>query len=121
MQDYDEAEDQEFLLELAKRQSNRYDDVNWDEDLVVIEEPPGVDLQMLVQNGHWRDALGSIRRALARLQYVVPATDSNRLDKDTALAVYQFQKSQKNLKVDKIPGGQTQRELLERLKDFRLH
>jgi len=120
MDDYDEAEDQEFLLELAKRQDDRFDNVDWNEDLVVVEEPPGADLQMLVQGGKWREELGAVRRGLAMLQYKVPATSSEVLDNDTALAVYQFQRSQKHLDNDKIPGNVTQKAIMARLKQFKL-
>jgi hypothetical protein len=121
MDDYDEEEDLEFLQEMALRQAERSgDDVDFEEDLVVVEEPPGADLQMLVEDGKWREELGAVRRGLARLQYVVPATSSEVLDNDTALASYQFQRSM-GLKADKIPGGKTQAAIMTRLKHFRLH
>lgn len=120
MDDYDEEEDQEFLLELALRQQDRFDEKEFDEDLVVVEEPPGSDLQMLVQKGEWKQELGAVRRALHKLGYHVPFSDSQLLDKDTALAVYQFQRSEPDLTNDKIPGDKTQKALMKRLKDFKL-
>lgn len=120
MDDYDEQEDQEFLLELALRQENRFDDVDFDEDLVVVEMPAEADLQMLVDEGKWKEELGAIRRALMKLGYHVPASSSQLMDNDTSLAVYQFQMSQSALKNDKIPGSKTQKALMQRLKTFRL-
>ena len=87
----------------------------------MLEQPPDTELQLLVQDGNWRDELPAIRRALHLLGYHVPASDVPDLDKDTALAVWMFQKSWNGLTVDKIPGGKTQAALYERLKHFRLH
>lgn len=121
MDDYDEAEDQEFLIELAKRQDDRFDHTDWDEDLVVVEAPPGADLQLLIQDGKWKDELPAIRRALHLLGYHIgpQSVYGFELDDDTALAVYQFQKSV-DLTTDKIPGDKTQKALHQRLKDFKL-
>jgi hypothetical protein len=120
MDDYDEEEDAEFLQELAIRQADRDGDEDWDEDLVVLEEPPHADLQMLIDDGNWKEELGAIRRGLDRLGYYVPADDSPEMDKDTTLAVYQFQTSIKELKADKVPGSKTQAALVKRLKQFGL-
>lgn len=117
MDDYDEAEDLEFLQELAARQGNRDDELPVDFDLA--EMPPDVDLQALVQAGDWKKELPAVRRALHMLGYCVPASDEHVLDADTALASYQFQVSMK-LTADKIPGDKTQKALLQRLKQFHL-
>lgn len=119
MGDYAESEDRDFVHEMALRQRGRFDDEGFEEDLSVMETPPEADLQLLVEAGNWRKELGAIRRALHRLGYEVPATPFQTLDKDTALAVYQFQRS-KGLKADKIPGSITQLALVRRLEQFNL-
>lgn len=114
---YDDDEDEDFLEEMAARQGSR---------LGSLEEPefkdrvPETELQLLVEGGDWRQVLPAIRRALNKLGYDVPASDSMVLDKDTALAVWIFQKSRKDLVPDKIPGGKTQVAVAERLRQFRL-
>ena len=120
MEDYEEDEDHEFILEMAFRQEDRfdYDDAN-ELPKIVMEIPPELDLQYLVQEGEWKKELGAVRRALHKLGYYVPATASQTLDKDTATAVYQFQKSM-GLRTDKIPGSVTQEALMKRLKQFQL-
>jgi N-acetyl-anhydromuramyl-L-alanine amidase AmpD len=121
MDDYDEEEDLEFLKELAERQGDRSEDDDEVHDFQVLEQPPDTELQLLVQDGNWRDELPAIRRALHLLGYHVPASDVLDLDKDTALAVWMFQTSYGgDLTVDKIPGGKTQAKLYERLKSFGL-
>jgi N-acetyl-anhydromuramyl-L-alanine amidase AmpD len=120
MEDYAEEEDNEFLLEMAFKQEDRFDyDDARELPKMVMEEPPEADLQYLIQEGEWKKELGAVRRALHRLGYYVPATASQTLDKDTATAVYQFQKSM-GLKTDKVPGGVTQMALMKRLKQFNL-
>lgn len=118
MDDFDEDMDEDFLTELAERQADRAGEV-LPEGYEVCEEPPGADLQDLVDAGNWKQELGAVRRGLHRLGYYVPGDDSPTLDNNTALAVYQFQVSM-DLKKDKIPGGKTQRALVKRLKHFGL-
>jgi len=114
---YDDDQDDEFMAEMEARQGSR---------LGSLEEPefrdrvPEAELQMLVEDGDWRDELPSVRRALHLLGYDVPPSDSKVLDKDTSLAVWIFQKSRKDLTPDKIPGSRTQVALMERLRQFRL-
>jgi len=120
MEDYEEDEDNEFILEMAFRQEDRFDyDDAHELPKIVMEVPPEADLQYLVQEGEWKKELGAVRRALHKLGYYVPATASQTLDKDTATAVYQFQKSM-GLRADKIPGSVTQEALMKRLKQFQL-
>jgi len=113
----EEEDDELFLLELQERQADRMDgEADWDE---ICQMPPP-ELQALVQDGIWKDELDSVRRALGKLQYVTGGAGPV-LDEDTALAVYQFQRSQGDkLKNDKIPGDKTQRRLWRRLGDFQL-
>jgi hypothetical protein len=121
----EEEEDQMFLQELEERQAERTDGVDEvdsaaDGRLVVgLGEMPAPDLQDLVQDGVWREELDSVRRALHKLGYVTGGQGPE-LDEDTALAVYQFQRSEKELTADKIPGDKTQRALYRRLADFQL-
>lgn len=119
MADYDEEEDEGFLEELAERQADR---LGADEpyDIASADAIPEASLQLLVENGHWREELPAIRRALNLLGYRVPGRIGQVLDRDTSLAVWLFQKSQKRLKADRIPGSKTQRALADRLRWFRL-
>ena len=114
---YDDDNDQEFMEEMASRQDGRLGSL---EDVEFRDKVPEAELQVLVEDGSWKTELPAIRRALNLLGYHVPATQSQKLDKDTALAVWMFQRSQKNLVPDKIPGSRTQVALLGRLKQFRL-
>jgi hypothetical protein len=118
MDDYDEDMDEDFLREMAERQADREGE-ELPEGYEVAEEPPGADLQDLVDDGNWKEELGAVRRGLHQLGYYVPGDNKPELDNDTALAVYQFQVSMK-LKADKIPGSKTQKALVKRLKQFGL-
>lgn len=122
-QDIEEDDDALFLAELEERQFDRnhseYDEGEDERMVVGIDEMPTPDLQALVQAGNWKEELNSVRRALERLQYVTGGYGA-KLDEDTALAVYQFQRSHKKLKADKIPGDATQRAMFKRLEDFGL-
>lgn len=113
----DEDMDLEFLEELAWRQQHRDEDLP-EHELLVCEEIPSANLQMLVQNGNWKNELDAVRRGLSMLDYVVGGAGPE-LDKDTALAVWMFQKMM-GLKPDKIPGEVTQKALVKRLKTFQL-
>ena len=115
-EDIEEEDDALFLMELEQRQ---YDRMQGTLDKDDLEEMPAPELQALVQDGLWKDELDSVRRALSKLGYVVGGQGPE-LDKDTALAVYQFQKSVRCKPYDKIPGDKTQKELYRRLVDFRL-
>jgi len=119
MAHYAEDEDRDFMLEMAFRQDDRFDHENFEEDMAAMKAPPGTDLQYLVEEGEWKKELGAIRRGLQRLGYYVPPSASQSLDEDTALAIYQFQKS-KGLRADKIPGSITQTALAQRLRQFNL-
>lgn len=116
MADYVEEEDETFLAE-AFKQGDRMGTL---EDPDFQDNVPEADLQLLVEEGDWRKELPAIRRALNLLGYKVPASDSWEMDKDTALAVWIFQKSQRMVQ-DRIPGSQTQAALRRRLENFRLH
>ena len=112
----EEEQDDLFLMELEERQGDRAaGEVDWDE----LQEMPSPDLQDLVQAGIWKEELDAVRRGLEKLGYVTGGQGPE-LDEDTALAVYQFQKSQHDLTADKIPGDKTQRALYRRLADFQL-
>lgn len=115
MDDYEEEEDADFIQQLKERQGDRQDDWFDDENLLVT---PNIDIQMLVQDGYWKNELDAIRRALTKLGYVTDKSGPE-LDAVTALAVFQFQTSV-DLKPDKIPGPVTQEALYKRLKDFQL-
>ena len=117
MGDYDEEVDYTFLRQLGTRQGVRDDVWTFGEEQV-CEGPPAPDLEALTDEGRWRDELDSVRRALNLLGYVVGGRGPQ-LDVDTALSVYQFQKSV-GLRTDKIPGQKTQVALAERLVDFGL-
>lgn len=110
----EDEDDRLFLLELP--QTDRREG---EADLAAIGEMPSPDLQALVQAGSWKDELDSVRRALAKLGYVTGGHGPT-LDPDTALAVYQFQKSVGLKPYDKIPGDETQEALHRRLAAFRL-
>lgn len=112
----EDEEDELFLQELEERQTERKEDTP---DWIEVEAMPAPDLQDLVQDGVWREELDSVRLALHKLGYVTGG-QGRELDEDTALAVYQFQMSQKDLKADKVPGDKTQRALYRRLADFQL-
>jgi hypothetical protein len=118
MDDYDEDMDEDFLVELAERQADREGE-ELPEGYNLAEEPPGADLQDLIDDGNWREELGAVRRGLHRLGYYVPGDDRPVLDNDTALAIYQFQVSM-GLKSDKVPGNKTQNALAKRLQQFGL-
>jgi peptidoglycan hydrolase-like protein with peptidoglycan-binding domain len=112
----EEEDDALFLQELEERVIDRADgELDWDE----LEEMPAPEMQNLIQDGDWKQDMNSIRRALAKLGYVTGGSGPY-LDEDTALAIYQFQKSQEGLKADKIPGNLTQEALYKRLQEFRL-
>jgi hypothetical protein len=115
--DIEEEDDRLFLMELEERQHDRK---HGDADLEEIDEMPPPELQDLVEDGNWKEELDSVRRALSKLGYVTGGQGPT-LDEDTALAVYQFQKSVKCKPYDKIPGGKTQEALYKRLVNFRLH
>lgn len=113
MDDYEEEQDCGFLQQLAMMEG----------DLSLESEPvcpsvDGADLQLLVTPGPWKQELDAIRRALAKLWYVVSGSGED-YDEDTRLAVYIFQRSQ-DLEADSIPGDKTQAALMSRLKDFHL-
>lgn len=111
----EDEEDEDFLNQLEMRQTDRMEgEYDWAE----IQSMPSPDLQQLVQDGEWRQELDAVRRALEKLWYVTGGSGPE-LDEDTALAVYQFQRSA-DLKADKIPGTFTQNALYKRLVDFRL-
>lgn len=114
----DEDGDEAFLEELAERQSDRLG-VDDELDLHAVDLPPEANLQLLVQDGKWRNDLGAVRRALNMLGYLVPASIETHLDSSTALAVWIFQKSRKMV-ADKIPGSKTQEALADRLRYFGL-
>lgn len=117
MDAFDEAEDLRFLIELAQRQAGRRDEDGM-ASYPICEEPPGVDLQLLIQKGAWRDELDAVRRGLSMLGYVVDGAGPV-LDKTTAHAVWMFQKCA-GFTVDSIPGDETQRALAARLAQFGL-
>lgn len=113
--DIESGDDELFLLELEERQTDRMlGELDWD----AAVSCPSADLQELVDNGNWREELDSVRRGLSRLGYVT-GWQGNELDEDTALAVYQFQRSV-DLTPDKVPGSVTQRALHRRLSGLRL-
>lgn len=116
MEDYDEEIDKEFLEGVVARQLYRDGD-ELPEGYELAEEPPDVDLRMLVDGGAWREYLGVTRRALHKLGYYVLPTSKKALDHDTALAVYQFQVAM-GLKADKIPGLKTRKALKARIRQF---
>jgi len=119
MNDYGEGIDDEFLEALTERQGCR--DADTPEDLDTCGEVPSADLQVLIQDGDWKKELPSIRRGLHMLGYRVgfQSLYGFELDDDTAVAIYQFQRSVK-LQADKIPGDKTQKALMRRIKDFGL-
>jgi hypothetical protein len=117
MDDYEEEWDHDFLVQLAQRQQDRYDEEVGEEQITVLEMPDA-DLEDLIEDGHWRTELNAVRRGLTKLGYYV-GSEGPDLDETTALAVWQFQKSMK-LTVDKIPGNKTQTAMYKRLKDFQL-
>lgn len=118
MLDYEEEWDNKFLEEMDHRQGIR--DEYWGD--AEIEQcfagPPPMDLQMLITAGDWRCELDAIRRALNKLGYTTSGR-GQKLDYETSLAVYQFQKSM-GLHTDKVPGPKTQKALHKRLRDFQL-
>ena len=117
VQRLEDEDDEIFLMELEQRAVDRaHGEVDWDE----MEEMPAPELQALVQRGSWKQELDSVRRGLEKLGYVTGG-HGEKLDGDTALAVYQFQRSQKHLKPDKIPADKTQEALYQRLQTFGLH
>jgi len=113
-QEIEEEDDALFLLELESRQAER---MHGTLDIHALAEMPSPDLQDLVQDGDWKQELDSVRRALTKLGYVTGGHGPV-LDPDTALAVYQFQKSMSCKPYDKIPGSKTQEALYRRLVDF---
>jgi hypothetical protein len=116
----EDEDDEEFLKELEERQAERTDGID-EANLAEVAAMPSPDLQALIQDGVWKEELDSVRRGLEKLQYVTGGQGPV-LDEDTALAVYQFQKSQgrDRLNPDKVPGDLTQRRLYRRLADFQL-
>lgn len=122
MDHYDEDEDTEYFEKMAAAQYDRSGGEDWGFGIDEVSVVPSADLQALVQDGDWKAELPAIRRALNLLSYYIDPLNTVplELDADTALAVFQFQKSM-DLKADKIPGdSETQPALMRRLQDFRL-
>jgi len=112
MDDYEMEQDCGFLQQLAIMEGDLSEEADQCPAL------DAADLSLLVTPGPWQQELDAIRRALAKLWYVVSGSGEE-LDEDTRQAIKTFQYSQ-DLTVDGIPGDKTQAALMKRLKDFHL-